>query len=286
MNTLDNLVTFKKEMFELKTRLANENEEIVKNTCKNGNISMEFGISALYAAWQTFCALPDTKCFGNNSSPLTTFMVANHLSWLCNTAMAIRSLILQGLEPQARVLTRSFVEAIYQTLVLFYDEESYAIYLKGIGNDGSKEAYYNLFSKKQRLQKKLQILETEAFERIKNEQSFNLTTDRTDQLKQRVDMLEHYSQATHASFLHILMSALQPDDQSNLHQTILGRVTTATENTLLNCTHEICYFSVLFDHIVKNVWKIPDISNNPNYDIFWKSMGVTAKCRDHKVKNK
>jgi hypothetical protein len=276
MNTLDDISAFTKETFELKALRAVEAEKVVRATCKNGNVSMVYGISALHAAWQTFFGLPPTDRLGSHTSSLTNLFVANHLSWLCNTAVAIRSLAFQGLEPQARVLTRSFVEAIYQTLVLFHDEATYTAYLKATSNDGAKEAYYKLFSKKQGLQKKLQILEDEL--------DHSPATDRALQLKQRVDVLQLYSQATHASSLHILTSALQPDEDSNLCPTILGRVTTATENTLLNCSHEICYFSILFDYIVRNVWKVPKISDNAHYDMFFKTASLAAKCRSHKVK--
>lgn len=177
MNTPEDLAAFSKEIFDLKALRAKEAEEVVRATCQNGTTSMVYGITALYAAWQTFIALPPADRIRVGSTSIANVFVANHLSWLCNTAVAIRNLAFQGLEPQARVLTRSFVEAIYQALVIFYDEDSYAIYLRGITNAGSKMAFYEL-SKKHRLQKKLQKLEDEL--------GHLQERDRANQLKERI----------------------------------------------------------------------------------------------------
>jgi len=275
MNTPDDLQAFSKELFDLRALRGKEAEEVVRATCTNGPASMVYGISALYAAWQTFVTLPPDGCVRGDSIHLTNFFVANNLSWLCNTAVAIRILAFQGLEPQARVLTRSFVEAIYQTLVLFHDKDSYAIYRKGVTNEESKKVYYELFSKKNRLQKKIQILEDEL--------GHTPEEDRANQLMQRIGILEHYSQATHSSYCHVLKSGYQRDKDNNLQTIILGRVTKETENTLLNCSHVICYFSVHFDHIVRNVWKIQNISDNLHYDMFFKSATLAAIFLTHKV---
>lgn len=234
---------------------------------------MAAAISAIYAVWNFFHLRPSSAQATRSVASPTNIAVANHLSWLCNSALAIRKLALAGFEPQARVLARAFIEAIYQTLVIFYDHKSYLCYLKGIDNKTSKEAYYEVFAKKQSLHKKLQKLEDSVAQRN--------PAERDEQYSQRVGMLEYYSQATHSSAIHVLTSSLQPGDESGLDVTILGKFSLGTENTLLNCAHEICYFCLLFEHIINNIWQIDDLHDDEHYKLFSQLFKLAVVFRTH-----
>lgn len=277
MKSSEKLSAYLNEVFNLRDLRAKEAESEARANCKNGNASMATAIAALYAAWNTFHGRPPSEPVSTAAPRLSNLFVANHLSWLCNSALAIRTLALKGLEPQSKVLTRSFVESIYQTLVIFHDHDSYIRYSKGKDAQVSKEVYYEVFSKKQRLQNKLQKLEDE-FKRLPD-------AKRSEQREQRIHMLEHYSQATHAAANHILTSSLQPNQGNHLEPTILGKFSIATENTLLNCSHEICYFAILFDHIVKNCWKVQHTEFDDHYQTFSELAKLTIMFRTHRVKS-
>ncbi len=264
------------EVFDLSAQQSKQAEIQAREQCKNGSASMVAAISALYSIWKFFQQLPAGSPASSVVAAPTNLAVANHISWLCNSALSIRKLALLGFEPQAKVLTRSLVEAIYQTLVIFHDHESYLAYKKGIDADSAKSAYYSVFAKKQSLHKKLQKLEDSFVSQS--------SAERNEQYSQRVGMLEHYSQATHSSAIHVLQSALQPNDESRLAPTVLGKFSVSTENTLLNCSHEICYFCMLLEHIVEKVWFIDGLDTDENYRMFSEVFKVAVKFRTHKLK--
>ncbi len=272
----ENISAFLTDVFELTAERSKIAETQVRDQCKNGNTSMVAAISALYAVWKFFQQRTADSPASLIVSTPTNLAVANHISWLCNSALSIRNLTLAGFEPQAKVLTRSFVEAIYQTLVIFHDHESYLVYKTGVNATAAKDAYYAVFAKKQNLQKKLQQLED----------SFVSQSPKTrdEQYSERVKMLEHYSQATHSSAIHVLTSALQPNEESRLEPTILGKFSISTENTLLNCSHEICYFCMLLEHVVEKVWCIEGLSADENYKLFSKLYKLAVAFRSHKPK--
>jgi hypothetical protein len=235
---------------------------------------MVAAISSLYAAWEFFESREASAPASQATPSPCNAAVADHLSWLCNTAISIRKLSLLGFEPQARVISRSFLEAIYQTLVVFDDHQTYQTYMEGVDVESAKASYYKAFAKKQSLHKKVQALEG-SFKKLPQ-------AERDDQYDQRVGMLEHYSQATHSSALHVLTAARQPDDLNRLAPTILGHYSLATENTLLNCSHEICYFGILFDHIVRHKWVVTGLENNYQYDLMNTLFMLAATFRTHK----
>lgn len=274
MTDTENIGAFLKEVFDLTAERSNQAEALARKQCKNGISSMAAAISALYAAWMFFQQRPPSSPASSVVAAPTNLAVANHLSWLCNSALTIRKLSLTGFEPQAKVLARSLVEAIYQTLVVFHDNESYLAYKQGIDSNSSKEAYYEVFAKKQSLHKNVQKLEDSFTSRS--------PVERDVQYAQRVKMLEHYSQATHSSAIHVLTSALQPNDESGLNATILGKYTLSTQNTLLNCSHEICYFCMLLEHIAQNIWLIDGLTENESYIMFSKLFKIAAAFRTHK----
>lgn len=272
----ENISAFFTEVFDLTAQQSKQAEFQAREQCKNGSTSMVAAISALYAIWKFFQQLPPDSPASSVVAAPTNLAVANHISWLCNSALSIRKLALIGFEPQAKVLTRSLVEAIYQTLVIFHDHESYLAYKKGIDGDSAKNAYYAVFAKKQSLHKKLQKLEDSFVSQS--------SAERNAQYSQRVGMLEHYSQATHSSAIHVLTSALQPNDESRLAPTILGKFSLSTENTLLNCSHEICYFCMLLEHIAEKVWFIGGLNEDENYKMFSQLFKVAVAFRTHKLK--
>lgn len=276
MRMKENISAFFTEVFDLTTERSKLAETQAREQCKNGNASMVAAISALYAIWKFFQQLPADSPASSVVPAPTNLAVASHISWLCNSALSIRKLALIGFEPQARVLTRSFVEAIYQTLVIFYDHESYLVYTRGVDASSAKDAYYAVFAKKQSLHKKLQKLE-DSF-------ATQSPAERDEQYSQRVKMLEHYSQATHSSAIHVRTSALQPNDESKLVPTILGKYRVGTENTLLNCSHEICYFCMLLEHIAEKVWSVDGLNLDENYKMFSQLFKVASAFRTHKLK--
>ena len=273
----ENISVFFTEVFDLTAKQSSLAEAQAREQCKNGLTSMVAAISALYAIWNFFQQLPATAPASSAVAAPTNLAVANHISWLCNSTLSIRKLVLMGFEPQARVLTRSFVEAIYQTLVIFFDHESYLEYQKGVDASSAKDAYYAVFAKKQSLHKKLQKLE-DSF-------ATQSPSERDEQYTQRLKMLEYYSQATHSSAMHVLTSALQPNDESKLEPTILGKYSENSENTLLNCSHEICYFCILLEHIAEKVWMIEKLNLDENYKMFSQLSKVAAAFRTHKMKS-
>lgn len=277
MTSPEKISAFMKEVFDLSENQSKQAEVQARDACKNGAASMAAAISAIYAAWKFFHLQPPSAPASHSVASPTNIAVANHLSWLCNTALAIRKLALTGFEPQARVLARSFIEAIYQTLVIFYDHESYLSYLRGVDSKTSKEAHYEVFAKKQSLHKKLQKLE-DSFAR-------QSPSERDEQYTQRVRMLEHYSQATHSSAIHVLTSSLQPDDEYRLDATILGKFSLSTGNTLLNCSHEICYFCLLFEHIINNIWLIEGARADEQYKLFSQLFKLAAAFRTHQIQS-
>lgn len=264
------------EVFDLSAQQSKQAEIQARKQCKNGSVSMVAAISALYSIWKFFQLRPAGSPASSVVAAPTNLAVANHISWLCNSALAIRKLALLGFEPQAKVLARSLIEAIYQTLVIFHDHESYLAYIKGVDADSAKTAYYSVFAKKQSLHKKLQKLEDSFVSQS--------SAERNEQYGQRVGMLEHYSQATHSSAIHVLQSALQPNEESNLAPSVLGKFSLTTEHTLLNCSHEICYFCMLLEHIVENVWLIDGLDTDENYSMFSEVFKVAVKFRTHKLK--
>ena len=272
----ESINTFFTEVFDLTKAQSGAAETQAREQCKNGNASMVAAISALYAIWKFFQNRPTASPASAVVATPTNLAVANHISYLCNSALSIRKLALTGFEPQAKVLTRSFIEAIYQTLVIFHDHESYLAYKKGVDANSAKDAYYEVFAKKKNLHKKFQKLE-DSFVRQSH-------AERDEQYIQRVGMLEHYSQATHSSAMHILTSALQPNDESILAPTILGKYSASTENTLLNCSHEICYFCMLMEHIAEKVWLVEGLNSDENYKMFSQLFKVAAAFRSHRPK--
>lgn len=272
----EDLGTYLAQVFDLYAERSGAAEKLAREQCKNGSSSMAVAISALYAIWNFFQSRPATGCVSLIGEAPTNRAVANHISWLCNSALSIRKLALIGFEPQARVLTRTFVEAIYQTLVIFYDHASYLAYRKGVDAASSKDAYYVTFARKQTLHKKLQKLE-DNFVSLSS-------AERDDQYLRRIKMLEYYSQATHSSAGHVLASALQPSDDDKLAPTILGKYSGSTENTLLNSSHEICYFCMLLQFIIEKVWRVEGLDQDENYKIFSELFKLAVIFRTYKVK--
>lgn len=76
------------------------------------------------------------------------------LNNICNTATSALHLIEMGFDTQARILARTLDERIYQTIILFESSTDYMQWKEAESPEESKQAHFNLFSKKGRILKK------------------------------------------------------------------------------------------------------------------------------------
>ncbi|MEG3754369.1 DUF5677 domain-containing protein [Psychromonas arctica] len=96
--------------------------------------------------------------FSAKDSHLCSFLIN-----ICNTANATLKLSMMGFIPQAHSLLRTLLERTMQGVVLFSNSEDYSIWQKGQDPNDSKASHYVLFSKRERLLKKLEKIEIDLF---------------------------------------------------------------------------------------------------------------------------
>lgn len=99
--------------------------------------------------------------------------LANWLINISNTCLAIIRLCSEGFDMQARMLVRCLHERVRQAIILFYSGEDYEIWHSVFDDVDSKQAYYTLFSRKGRINKR--------YLEIANNLGFKFTVEEVDE---------------------------------------------------------------------------------------------------------
>lgn len=177
------------------------------------------------------------------------------ISDVCNTSSAIITLIKQGYDTQSRILARTLDERIYQCLILFTSIEDYEVWRKAESNEDAKNAHYNLFSKKNRLLKKVRELDRKYLKDDDNDNETQLW---------RKESGDYYSLAVHGSSASVIVGSFSFSfDGTQARPNIFGCPSSASKGVLKHVIYQLTHFLALLQRILYDEHKwVPDISND------------------------
>lgn len=184
--------------------------------------------------------------------PAKDIHLAGSLTNIVNTALAILRLALDGLDTQARVLVRTLNERIFQVLLLYSSAADFEEWQKAQDQLDTKQAWYQLFSRKRRLRRRLRELERAL--------DFDLG-DAHETWRDGADA--DYSAAVHGGSVPVQVGSWAFDyDTGHLTPALYGRASAAAKPTLAHTRWQLFYFILLFSRVLERVhhWK-PQLSD-------------------------
>ncbi len=195
--------------------------------------------------------------------PATDMWLSSHLTNIVNTALSIKDLCLNGFDTQARALVRTLDERIYQALILFSSAEDY----RGWKNaDSSKQAYYEIFSKKKSLLNKITRLENKYLTLSESNHVYLRS------LREESD--EYYSDCIHGAHVSVIAGALAYPfgniEEGPFISALFGRASSCSFQTLNHMIGQLAYFSHMLNVILIDMHSI-EKSNNEYVSIYCSS---------------
>lgn len=204
----------------------------------------------------------------SQNHPAQDIQLCGFLNNICNTAASALHLIEMGFDTQARILARTLDERIYQTIILFESSTDYMEWKEAETPEKSKQAHYNLFSKKGRILKKIKSIEEKylGLEDYKNEFSI-----------WRKESETFYSMAVHGSAAAVLVGS---SSFSFMNETVkfpntLGMATSSSIATLRYISRQLLYFNLLFPIILREVHNWTPNHHKENNRLFSAINGIS-----------
>lgn len=196
---------------------------------------------------------PPRKRIVCNDFPANDFQLACQLTKVVNTAVCIIHLSRDGYDTQARILTRTLNESIYQVLILFSSPKDYELYHRAESSEDTKRIWYELFGGKKRMFKKLMALE----------QSLGTSRLLSEEMqKWREERMDYYGEAVHHGVFSATWGSLARDFvEDQMHLAILGHASPSSKATLEHLQIQLCLFCKLFHELLLKIhsWT-PDLS--------------------------
>lgn len=241
----------------------------VKELCPNGMTSSAVAVAALVNLWKACMATIHAPAAHNRK--VNSLHVANHICLLANTLIAIRELCASGLDLQARILLRSLLDAVYQAIILFHNQDDYVEFQRGLTEENSREVYYKLFTQKKGIFAKLAKIEEKLGVSHMVAQEFR---------KVREEAFVTFSQATHGSFGAVTFGSWV-ESKKSIEPTLLGCATTYSEAPLLFAVHEVVYFVTIFDLIADRLWNDQLLRCREEYSLMKQLASLAAQFRTY-----
>jgi hypothetical protein len=220
----------------------------------------------------------------SSTYPSSDWKFHAHLTDLINTFISIKELCLNGFDTQARSLVRVLDERIYQNLILFSSPEDYRVWADG---ESSKQAHFELFSKKKSIFKKIRALD-EKYLNQKNAQ---------EALAIRKEYEEYYSDSIHEASLSIYAGSLAYPfgnlDDGPFVSTLYGRASSCSYQTLHHTIGQMAYFVIMIGAILEDVHSLKHIEasdlidtyRNNRYEIMEKANNLILSDEDQDQPN-
>ena len=210
-------------------------------------------ISAVRVQALSLGALAVASCPAQETDPPNKFFRIGfaasdrHLSlWLTNitnTALSIARLCISGFDTQARCLFRCLQERTKQAIILFYSDEDYATWHKAFEVEESKDAFYRLFSRKGRIEKR--YFEIEGCLGFHHDPSV---------IAQRRSLEEEASQPVHGASVAVLMGSFGYEHGSEkVFPATFGYASSASGLTLSQTFWNLLYFQALLRSMLEDV---------------------------------
>lgn len=195
----------------------------------------------------------------SNTYPSTDWKFHAHLTDLVNTLLAIKELCINGFDTQSRSLVRVLDERIYQNLILFSNSEDYIAWAEA---ESSKQAHYELFSRKKSIFKKIRALEEKYIDQKNSEEILTI----------RKEKEEYYSDSIHGANISIYAGSMAYPfgdlDDGPFVSAIYGRASSCSFQTLHHSIGQMAYFVTMMDAILEDVHSLENIECNELIDTY------------------
>jgi len=178
---------------------------------------------------------------------------------IANTANAILKLCLFGFTSQAKTLYRTLLERVMQVIILFHSNDDFLEWRDAVSDLESKDALFQLFSKKERLHKKFEKIEIELFK-------FESKNVNSSELRQfRKSTIDNFSQSVHGASNSVLIESFSCciNDEDRYVPAAFGRACLSSQNLLDDTIFQLWYFMSLLRKLMSKVhsWQ-PDYSDD------------------------
>lgn len=198
----------------------------------------------------------------SDSHPSTDWKFHAHITDLINTLLSIKELCINGFDTQARSLVRVFDERIYQNLILFSSSEDYVVWET---SESSREAHYDLFSKRKSIFKKIRVLEERYLDQ-KNSDELILIRKETE---------GYYSDSIHGASISVIAGSVAYPfgdlDDGPFVSALYGRASSCSFQTLHHCIGQMAYFVTMINLILEDLHLLKSINGDELIDTFRKN---------------
>ena len=194
-------------------------------------------------------------------------VLPNLLLQIVNYSLAVVRLVEDGLDNPARCVLRALNELSGQFLVLCSERDKLAAYARTATPAEAKQIWYELFAKKNSLEKSLRELESRI----------GLPSAFAAQMRSyREEMNGLHSQAVHHSFNATIIGAYAGDfqEEERLHFALLGKASRASHLTLESLNTTLSYTFLMFMRIIERLHRF-DI---PRENKLWREVLLFAAC--------
>lgn len=160
---------------------------------------------------------------------------------------------LGGFDTQARSLVRTLDERTSQSLILFSSAKDYEQWKNA---DSSRQAHYEIFSKKKSLFKKNRKLD-DKYLKLSEKDHVRLRAIREEDE-------EYYSDNIHGANTSVIVGSIAYpfEDEGLFISAIFGRASSCSYQTLHHLIGQIAYFSYMINAILNDLHQIQGVENN------------------------
>ncbi|KJZ16088.1 hypothetical protein TW85_04315 [Marinomonas sp. S3726] len=202
--------------------------------------------------------------------PATDMWFSAHLTNIINTVLSIKDLCINGFDTQARSLVRTLDERIYQTLILFSSAEDYDAWKN---TEDSKQAHYELFSKKKSILKKITKLDSKYLSLSASNHDFLRSLRRADE--------EYYSDCIHGASVSVVIGSLAYPfgdlEEGPFVSSLFGRASSCSFQTLHHVIGQMAYFTYMLNAILMDIHSIQGVNKNEYVDMYCTSQSKIIK---------
>jgi hypothetical protein len=207
------------------------------------------------------------KWLDKSGKPDPNWILQNLLLQIVNYSLAVVRLIEDGLDIPSRCVLRALNELCCQFLVLSSDSSKLATYAKLKNPSEAKQVWYELFAKKGKLQKSLRDLESRV----------GLPNFLVSELSSYRDHVNTFnSQALHHSFASAVICAyaVDFDSEENLHFSLFGKASPASDATLYELNTILMYTLLMFLNVLVKLHGFKP----PLKDKLWREVFLLSTC--------
>lgn len=182
----------------------------------------------------------ETDHRGPGGALVLTFLVTH----LANTLVGIRTLVCSGLDAQARILLRAYVEVADITVAVLGDRDTFRAYTSLARDPAAFARMWKGLLSPERIRRVLSSLETEIA--LEDEVRVKMAA-------MRRETYEWLSSVAHGQGLALFLGAFQPtvEDPDVLRFSLMGSVTPASKTTLLRA---VLYTWQLLMYAIRLLW--------------------------------